>query len=164
MLGLSPWLSLFVVLVVALVARQIPERRRSKRLAARVLASLDLPWLPMAIGVLTGAATLFVWGSLARTPVVHDESAYLLQAQIFSHFQFTAPAPPLPQFFEQLYVNLRPALFSKYPPGTSLLLAPGVLVGMPGLPVVVMNAFAGALVFLLARRYAGGVVALLTWL
>jgi hypothetical protein len=61
-------------------------------------------------------------------------------------------------------VNLRPALFSKYPPGTSLLLAPGVMAGMPGLPVVVMNALSGALVFVLARRHAGGVVALLTWL
>jgi len=164
MLGLSPWLSLLVVLIVAMLARQIPEPRRSRRLASRILAVLDLPWTPMVIGVLTGAATWYVWGSLTRTTVVHDESAYLLQARIFSQLRFTAPAPPLPQFFEQLYVNLRPALFSKYPPGTSLLLAPGVLAGVPGLPVVLMNAFSGALVFMLARRYAGGVVALLTWL
>ena len=46
----------------------------------------------------------------------------------------------------------------------TLLLAPGVLLGVPGLPVVVMNAISGALVFALARRYAGGVVAVLTWL
>jgi hypothetical protein len=164
MLGLSPWLSLLVVLVVALLARQIPERRRSRRLAARTLEVLDSPWTPAIVGVLTGLATLYVWGSLTRTAVVHDESAYLLQAELFSRFRFTAPTPPLPQFFEQLYVNLRPAVFSKYPPGTSLLLAPGVWIGMPGIPVVVMNALGGALVFTLARRHAGGVVALLTWL
>jgi hypothetical protein len=164
MLGLSPWLSLLVVLVVALLARLIPERRRSRRLAAPVLETLDRWWVPVSVGVLTGVATLFVWGSLTRTAVVHDESAYLLQAQIFARFRFTVPTPPLPQFFEQLYVNLRPAVFSKYPPGTSLLLVPGVMVNMPGLPIVVMNALSGALVFVLARRHAGGVVALLTWL
>jgi hypothetical protein len=164
MLGLSPWLSLLLVVVVAMLSRRVPEPLRSGPLATRILAVLDLPWTPAVIGVLTGAATWFVWGSLTRTSVVHDESAYLLQARIFSQFRFTAPAPAPPQFFEQLYVNLRPALFSKYPPGTSLLLAPGVLLGVPGLPVVVMNAISGALVFALARRYAGGVVALLTWL
>ena len=164
MLGLSPWYSLLVVLVVALVARQIPEPRPGKRRAARVLALLDSGWTPVVIGALTGAATWFVWTTLTRTAVVHDESAYLLQAKLFSQFRFTAPSPPLPQFFEQIYVNLRPAMFSKYPPGTSLLLAPGMLVGMPGLPIVVMNALSGALVFMLARRHAGGVVALLAWL
>ena len=125
MLGLSPWLSLLIVLVVALLARQLPEPRRSRRVAAKVLAVLDAAWVPAALGVLTGAATWFVWGSLTRTAVVHDESAYLLQAELFARLRFTVPTPPLPQFFEQLYVNLRPAVFSKYPPGTSLLIAPG---------------------------------------
>ena len=164
MLGLSPWLSLLVVLVVVLAARQIPEPRRSRNFASRALRVLDGWHAPLVVALLTGLATWYVWGSLARTPVVHDESAYLLQAQLFARLRFTAPTPPLPQFFEQLYVNLRPAVFSKYPPGTSLLLAPGVVLHLPGLPVVVMNALSGALVFVLARRFCGGVVALLTWL
>jgi hypothetical protein len=164
MLGLSPWLSLLVVLVVALVARQVPETRRSRGIAARVLYLLHARWTPVMIAVLTSAATWYVWGSLNRSAVVHDESAYLLQAELFSQFRFTAPTPPLPKFFEQLYVNLTPALSSKYPPGTSLLLAPGVRFGMPGLPVVLMNGLAGALVFMLARRFSDGLTALLTWL
>jgi hypothetical protein len=89
MLGLSPWLSLLVVLVVALVARQIPERRRTRRLAAPTLEVLDSRWVPVVVGVLTGLATFFVWGSLTRTAVVHDESAYLLQAELFSRLRFT---------------------------------------------------------------------------
>ena len=164
MLGLSPWLSLLIVLVVALIARQLPDPRRSRRVAARTLELLDSKWAPVVLGLLTGAATWYVWGSLTRTAVVHDESAYLLQAELFARLRFTAPTPPLPQFFEQLYVNLRPAVFSKYPPGTSLLLAPGVAAQLPGLPVVLMNAVSGALVFTLARRVAGGAVALLAWL
>jgi hypothetical protein len=94
---------------------------------------------------------------------VHDESAYLLQAELFSRWRFTAPTPPLPQFFEQLYVNLVPAVSSKYPPGTSLLIAPGAAVGMPGLPIVIATALTGALVFALARRFSDSMTGLLTW-
>jgi len=164
MLGVSPFLSLLVVVLVALIARQLPEARRRRGIAARTLQVLDTPWVPLVIAVLTGLATWYVWGSLKRSAVVHDESAYLLQAELFSKFRFTAPTPPLPKFFEQLYVNLVPAVSSKYPPGTSLLLAPGVSFDLPGLPVVLMNALAGALVFMLARRFSDGLTALLTWL
>ena len=164
MLGLTPWLSLLVVLLIALIARQVPESRRARGIAARVLQLLHSRWTPLVIAVLTSAATWYAWGSLKRSAVVHDESAYLLQAELFSRWRFTAPTPPLPKFFEQLYVNLTPAMFSKYPPGTSLLLAPGVRFGMPGLPVVLMNGLTGALVFMLARRFSDGLTAFLTWL
>ncbi|MDB4882650.1 MAG: hypothetical protein JWL95_1416 [Gemmatimonadetes bacterium] len=179
MLGISPWLSLVVVLLVVLLARRAirdddapapPEAREptrapsaAERLADRVRTMTASDWAPPIAGLLTGAATWYVWGSLRRTPVIHDESAYLLQAQLFARLHWTAATPPLPHFFEQLYVNLVPAISSKYPPGTSLLLAPGVAVGLPGLPVVVMNALAGALVFALARRLLGGVSAALGW-
>ena len=164
MLGLSPWLSLVVVLVVALVARRLPVPERIGRpAAARARRLASWRWTPIIAGVLTGLATWYVWGSLARSAVVHDESAYLLQAELFARGRFTTPTPPLPQFFEQLYVNLVPALSSKYPPGTSLMLVPGVLIGLPGLPVILMNALTGALVFALARRIAGGLTALLAW-
>jgi hypothetical protein len=164
MLGVSPFLSLLIVVLVALIARQLPEARRRRGIAARTLQVLDSPWVPLVIGVLTGLATWYVWGSLNRSAVLHDESAYLLQAELFSKLRFTAPSPPLPKFFEQLYVNLVPAVSSKYPPGTSLLLAPGMSYDLPGLPVVLMNAIAGALVFVLARRFSDGLTALLTWL
>ena len=164
MLRLTPWASLVIVLVVAALVRLVP---RSARLRGRPIAFARQfahgPSLPLLVGLATGVATLWVWGSLSRTAVVHDESAYLLQAQLFAKWRFTAPTPPLYHFFEQLYVNLVPAISSKYPPGTSLLIAPGVRFGYPGLPIVAANALSGALVFLLARRIAGVVVAMLTW-
>src|SRR5919112_608673 len=98
MLGLTPWLSLLVVLLVALVARQMPESRRSRGVAARMLQLLEGRWTPLVIAVLTSAATWYVWGSLNRSSVVHDESAYLLQAELFTRWRFTAPSPPLPKF------------------------------------------------------------------
>ncbi len=165
MLNLTPWVSLAAVLVVALILRQVPRDVRLKGSAvayARWFA--HSPWVPLLLAVATGAATWWVWGeSFARTSVVHDESAYLLQAQLFAKGRFTAPTPPLYHFFEQLYVNLVPAISSKYPPGTSLLIAPGMRIGQPGIPVVVANALSGALVFMLARRFGGVVVGMLTW-
>jgi hypothetical protein len=164
MLGLSPWLSLAAVLLVVLVARRIPAPpRRARRAFEWIDARLEGPWTLVVVGVLTGLATTYVWGALDRSAVVHDESAYLLQAELFARLRFTGPTPPLPRFFEQLYVNLVPALFSKYPPGTSLLISLGVPAGMPGLPIIAANALTGALVFSLARRFSDAATGLLAW-
>jgi hypothetical protein len=115
-------------------------------------------------GLLSAIATWYVWGSLSRSPVLHDEASYLLQARLFANFRWTAAARPLPEFFEQLYVLMSPAMASKYPPGTALALAPGMMLGVPGLMVVLMNGLSGALVFSLARRAGGGLVAALAWM
>jgi hypothetical protein len=165
MLHLTPWASLLAVVLVALIVRRMPANARLRGpVAAYARRFAHGPWLPLLLAVATGVATYWVWGSLSRSPVIHDESAYLLQAHLFADGRFTAPTPPLYHFFEQLYVNLVPAISSKYPPGTSLLIAPGVHLGQPGLPIVVANALSGALVFVLARRIAGVVVAMLTWM
>ena len=155
----SPLLSLVAVLVAMLIARLAVRRE-----LPAIQRALDSDWAPLVAGMCTAAVTWFAWGTLRALPVVHDETAYLLQAELFAKLRWTGAARPLPQFFEQLYVLVEPVLASKYPPGTSLLLAPGVLLGLPGLPVIVMNLFTGALVFAIARRIAGAYVALLTWL
>lgn len=62
---------------------------------------------------------------------VHDELAYLLQAKIFASGRGALPSPVIPEFFEQAYMLVVPALASKYPPGFSLVLALGVMVGAP---------------------------------
>jgi hypothetical protein len=168
MLGLSPWLSLLAVLLATLLSRVVTRRAQMlggpiARLGDAMRIAVESRWAPWLVAGATGAATWYVWGSLTRSAVVHDEAAYLLQAQLFAKLRWTAASPALPEFFEQLYVNLAPALSSKYPPGTSLLLAPGVMLGAPGLPIVVMNAATGGLVFAIARRIGGGLTALLAW-
>jgi hypothetical protein len=105
-----------------------------------------------------------VIGTLRPVAVIHDEAAYLLQAQIFARGHWTAPAPPLPAFFEQLEVLVSPVVASKYWPGESLLLTPGVWLGIPILVPVLLTGLTGALIFALARRVAGAWVAVLTWL
>jgi hypothetical protein len=118
--------------------------------------------------VLAGAASAgvvaFVWGSLDPVARVHDEAAYLLQARLFAIGRWTGPPRPLPEFFEQMQVFVTPVLASKYPPGHSLVLVPGIWLGMPALMPLLLNAAAGSLVFAHARRLAGAAVALLTWI
>jgi len=157
MLGLSPWVSFLAVVLIAAAARLLPPLR-----VPTLQRALDASWAPAVAGALTGMVTLWAWGSLHRTPVLHDESAYLLQAQLFAGGRWVGARPPLPEFFEQLYVLVEPVLASKYPPGNSLLVAPGALIGLPGLPVVVMSGLSAAFLFGLARRVCGSPVALLT--
>jgi hypothetical protein len=105
-----------------------------------------------------------MWGSLSATPYVHDEVALLLQARIFASFRWASPSPPLPEFFEQFHVFVTPTLAPKYPPGHALLMVPGVWLGLPGLMSIVLTGLTGGMLFLLARRFSNGLVALVAWL
>ena len=168
MLGLSPWFSVAAVLAAAVLAWCIGrfasvEAATSTPFRA-VLRALEHRFAPIVAGVVTTAVTWTAWGGLNRHPIIHDEAAYHLQAKLFASGVWAGVSPPLPEFFEQLYVFVVPVLASKYPPGHSLMLAPGALVDLPGLPVVILNGIAGALIFALARRVAGSLVALLTLL
>ncbi len=126
--------------------------------------ALSSRFCPFVLGVLSAFTISCVWGSLDSIPVFHDEAAYLLQARIFAHGQWSAPAPPIPEFFEQYHVLVTPVLAGKYPPGHSMLLTPGIWVGLPGLVPVILVGVAGGLLFALARRFGNPWVALLTWL
>src|SRR5262252_7196719 len=110
---------------------------------------LRLRWAPCLFGIATAVEIAVVWGSLSAVPTVHDEAAYLLQARIFASGHWTAPAPPLPEFFEQYHVLVTPVLAGKYPPGHSLVLVPGIWLGAPGLMPIVLAGLAGGFVFLL---------------
>ena len=119
---------------------------------------------PAVFGVLTAVVVWTVWGSLRATAVYHDEAAYLFQARMFAQLRWAAPSPPLPEFFEQMYVLVTPVFAAKYPPGHALLMSLGAAAGMPGMVPVILNGVSGALTFALARRLAGVWVALLGWL
>ncbi|MFL5540001.1 MAG: hypothetical protein ACJ8J0_13505 [Longimicrobiaceae bacterium] len=136
---------------------------RLPALPARLAPRLEHRAAPAVLGAVSALTAWWAWGSLRAAPVFHDETAYLLQARIFASGRWAAPSPPLPEFFEQYHVLVTPALAAKYPPGHALALAPGALMGLPGLVPVLLTGVAGALLFWLARRFAGAWTALLAW-
>ncbi|HYB52743.1 MAG TPA: glycosyltransferase family 39 protein, partial [Thermoanaerobaculia bacterium] len=129
--------------------------------ATRFLSSRAAPIL---FGCLTALEVAFLWGTISPVATIHDEAAYLFQAKVFATGRWTAPAPPLPEFFEQFHVLVTPVFAGKYPPGHSLLLVPGIWLGASGLMPCVLAGIAGGLLYLLARRFANPWAALLTWL
>ena len=119
------------------------------------------PWI---IGCATALTCWWVAGATLQVePISTDEAAYLFQAKIFAAGHLTAPAPPIPEFFEQSWVVVTPRMYAKYPPGQSLVLAPGVWLGLPWAVPLLLNAVAGGLLFALLRRGLGAATALLVW-
>jgi hypothetical protein len=153
--------ALLLIVTLAIVAR---ISRRWTAQPASLAALLESPWAPALAGLVTVAIVRLVWRSLGEPGVVHDERAYLLQAEIFARGHWTVPTPPIPAFFEQMHVFVEPAVFAKYPPGHALMLVPGIWLGLPGLMPAVLAGVAGGLTFWLARRLANVWTALLTWM
>jgi hypothetical protein len=156
---MSEFLPLVVIAAVALLLRRVKPSLDITTIAA----PLEGRAAPIVVGVMSALVTWWMWGSLSATPYVHDEVALLLQARIFAAFRWASPSPPLPEFFEQFHVFVTPSLAPKYPPGHALLMVPGVWLGIPGLLSVVLTGVTGGMLFLLARRFSNGAVALVAW-
>ena len=113
--------------------------------------------------LVTLAVTAASWGGLDSPPVSHDGASYLLQSRIFANGRWSAPAPPLPEFFEQYHVLVTPVLASKYPPGQALLLTPGALLSAPGLVPLLLSALTAFILIALVVPRWGRKVAMITW-
>ena len=94
-------------------------------------------------------------------PFSLDEYNYLYQAEIFSsghislHFN-----KDLLALFEKHTVFVNGNLFSKYPPGFSFILVPGVKLGVPGLINPLLSSAALVLIYLMADQLVGSLYAL----
>jgi hypothetical protein len=126
----------------------------------RWLAGPAAPWI---CALVTAACVHLTWASWSAWPLMHDEWAYWTQAWQYAANAWSMPSPPIPEFFEQLYVLVAPVFASKYWPGHAILLAPGFALGLPALMPVLLSAITGGLVFALARRVASARVAALTF-
>ena len=154
----------FLPLALIAAAALVLKRVRPSVDISRFVRPLEGNAAPAIVGIITALLTWWMWGSLSATPYVHDEVALLLQARIFASLRWASPSPPLPEFFEQFHVFVTPTLAPKYPPGHALLLVPGVWLGAPGLVPVLLTGLTGGMLFLLARRFSNGIVALVAWL
>src|SRR5688572_22920617 len=156
---MSALLPLAIIGLLAIVLRRVNPAFD----VATVTRPLEGRAAPVILGLITALVTWWLWGSLTATPFIHDEVALVLQARIFADFRWAAPSPPLPEFFEQFHVFVTPTLAPKYPPGHALLMVPGVWLGLPGLVSVLLSGVTGGMLFVLARRYSSGVVAIVAW-
>ena len=160
-------LGLFGVFLAPLLVAALAIRYEKHPAVARAAASVDRGlasrWVPAVCGLISALIMAWVWSGSHFIPNVADESAYVLQAEIFAKGAWTQAARPLPEFFEQMHVFVTPFLAAKYFPGQSLVLVPGALVGFLPLVPLLLIFGSGALIVALGRRVTNGWMALLAW-
>lgn len=92
--------------------------------------------------------------------ITPDENTFLAQARFFARGDLYGEAPPVPESFEEPYLAHEGGrLFSVYQPGWSLLLAPGVALGVERAIPPLTAAFSLLVVFFLGRKLFGRPVA-----
>ncbi len=102
--------------------------------------------------------------ALRGFPYSGDEYSYLLQAELFARGMLKAPAPPNADLLWIDHVVLDGFVRSKYPPGTSALLALGVRAGVPWLVTPIEGVFALVLAWWSSRALLGPRAAMVTLL
>ena len=155
-------LSIAAILLVAVLAHL--SGRWATLARDGVARGLDSRAVLAVVFVTTFGVLWYSWAAWNPIPVVHDEMAYVFQAQVFARGMWALPAPPFPAFWEQPHFLIEPTVTIKYFPGHSLVLALGALVGWLALMPLVMQTTIGVLLYVLARRVSSGAVALLAWI
>lgn len=125
---------------------------------------LETRGILVAVFAITFVLLWYSWSATNPLPVIHDEMAYVLQSRIFASGHWSLPSPPLPAFWEQPHVLVEPSLAAKYFPGHALVLSIGSLLGWAALMPLVLQSAAAVLLYVLARRVAGGLVAFAAWI
>ncbi len=154
-------ITVVALLVVALLAHA--SGRVDASAPGRLARFLDSRAIVAVVAATTFLVLWYSWAAIDPIPVVHDEMAMLLQAQIFARGLWALPSPPIPAFWEQAHVLVEPTLAAKYFPGHSLVMAIGVLLGWAPLMPLLLQSAAGALLYVIARRVGGGAVAFTAW-
>ncbi|MBK7641621.1 MAG: hypothetical protein IPJ19_01005 [Planctomycetes bacterium] len=123
--------------------------------------------LPLALAMLCAFAlpTLVLPFEGEGPQLTNDEQAYLFQAELFARGEMADQLGPLADFFPSAQTQIEAGrIFSKYPPGHSAVLAPGVLAGWPLLVPRLLAALSVLLVWSLARRFGLARPVLAAWM
>ena len=105
-----------IPLFVAAIAIRYESNGAIARSSAAIQPMLDSKWLALVCGAISALVMGWIWSGSHFIANIADESAYVLQAQIFSKGAWTLPARALPEFFEQMHVFVTPFVAAKYFP------------------------------------------------
>jgi hypothetical protein len=175
-LALTVFVHLANLGALALLAQALPLVRWP-RLAGMTDEDQSIPpaarWtypIPYVAGVMVlFVAGTFSWLVFKRIPHVPDSVAYLFQAKTYASGRLYLSSPPVPELFEHfLIMDDGQKWFSVFPPGWPLVLALGILLGVPwlvnpvlgGVGIVVAHALVRCLH---TRGMANGVTLLLAF-
>jgi len=109
-----------------------------------------------ALLLLNGFLSLFTAAvTLQKFPNAGDEYAALVSAECFARGRLSVPSPEPREFFDHFHVLNNGRFYGKYPPGWSMVLVPGVLLGVPWLVNPVLAVGTLILFRAIARRHFG---------
>ena len=111
--------------------------------------------LGLMVGLFGVFYAVFARVALHAFPFSGDEYSYVLQAELFARGLLHAPTPAHPELLRVDHVLSEPWVCSKYPPGTSALLALGVRAGVPWLVTPLEGLVALLAMASAARRVLG---------
>lgn len=141
----AEWLlGLFVFGTAAwLIARFVPAVPDGLVTAVSGLNAGLLRGRRLQVLALTGLAFLLLLTShvaFQHRPLLVDSVVQMFQARIFASGHLAAPAPPAEAFVATQHMVIHEGRwFAQYPPGHALLLAAGVLVGLPWLVPILLS-------------------------
>jgi hypothetical protein len=156
--------------VIAMAAAGLASIPKVNLQLVRLINRLHRPstaqkWLTAAIlFVLSARYFLFSasFAGRALIPTFHDESMYLLQAQMLSHGHLWMPQHELADFFDSFFVTVRPVYAATYFPGTALLYVPGIWLKLaPWATSITIAALVVVLFYIIFTEVLDGVSGLL---
>ncbi len=153
--GVAAWLA-GTALEGPLLAASDRVRRRVGAARPRILAAIG-------VVILGGVLLAVSWFVFRHRPHLVDSVVQLFQAKIFAAGMVEAPLPPARPFFATLHMVFdATGWYSQYPPGHSILLTPGVWLGMPWVVPVLLTMGAAALLVAFASTVWDHATAILT--
>ena len=141
---------LYFFIKLPLGAETLVERITTAVLRLKAFTAIGLC---LIICFLTTA--LIAYMVLDGIPHVEDSIAQLFQAKIFKAGRLYAPLPPHKEFFDYTNIINDEKWYSQYPPGHSLLLTGGLLMGMPWLIGPLLGTLSLLLFYLVTKTMYG---------
>jgi hypothetical protein len=152
--------------IAGMIAWIAPARSVLSRLLDRLRspAPAERARIAVLVAVVAGvylAGTAYYHGR-ELYPRLHDECSYEIGAHMLAQGRLWMPQHPLADFFESFHLLVKPVYCSIYFPGTALLNAPGVWLGLPTwIFPTLLAALAVALAYRVSAELIDGITGLL---